>query len=79
MLNQLRWLIGASGASFILALAGDQILKALSNEATVITHNARGGIFGAVMGIGTGVLGMPGAKNKVRGLRERVFPAEKSK
>jgi|DEB0MinimDraft_3_1074331.scaffolds.fasta_scaffold03907_7 ammonia channel protein AmtB len=79
MLFQLRWLIGASAASFILALISNQILKAIGDEIGVQTHHARGGIFGAVMGLGTGVLGTPRAKKSVQGLRERLFSTGKSK
>jgi hypothetical protein len=75
----LNWLFGTSLVSLVLALISDQILKALSNEATVITHNVRGGIFGAVWGITTGTLGMPGARKSVRGWRERIFLADKDK
>jgi hypothetical protein len=80
MFQQLKWLYGAAGASFVIALISNQILKTLSDEISIAaSHSARGGIFGAVMGIGTGVLGMPGARNKVQNLRERVFPAGKDK
>lgn len=80
MFHQLKWLYGAAGASLIIALISNQILKTLGDEISIASsHSARGGIFGAVMGIGTGVLGMPGARNKVQSLRERVFPVGKDK
>jgi hypothetical protein len=55
MFHQLKWLYGAAGASFIIALISNQILKTLGDEISIASsHSARGGIFGAVMGIGTG-------------------------
>jgi hypothetical protein len=75
----LTWLFGTSIVSFILALISDQILKALSNEATVLTHNVRGGIFGVIWGVTTGTLGMPGARRSVRSWRERLSFAGKGK
>ncbi len=80
MLYQLRWLIGAGSASFILALISNQILKSLADEVTVVSsHAARGGIFGAVTGLGTAVFGTPRAKNAVQGWREKIFSAQKQK
>lgn len=79
MFQQLKWLYGAGITSFIIALISDQIIKVAANEATTASHNIRGGVFGAVMGIGTGILGMPSARNKVQTLRERVFSTSKDK
>ena len=75
----LKWLWGTSFVSLLLALASDQILKVLSNEATIINHNVRGGVFGAVTGIAMGVFGTPKARKSVSGWREKIFSPAKNK
>jgi len=51
MFHQLKWLYGAAGASFIIALISNQILKTLGDEISIASsHSARGGIFGAALG-----------------------------
>tara|TARA_R110000803_G_scaffold126361_1_gene193821 strand:+ start:225 stop:455 length:231 start_codon:yes stop_codon:yes gene_type:complete len=75
----LTWLIGTSVVSAVIAVIGDQILKALSNEVTILTHNTRGGIFGVVWGVSTGTLGMPGVRRSVSEWRKKVSFAGKEK
>jgi hypothetical protein len=75
----LNWLFGTSIVSLIIALVSDQILKALSNELTILSHNTRGGIFGVVWGVSTGTLGMPGVRKSVHGWRKKISSAGKEK
>ena len=72
-MRYLTWLVGTSIVSGILALISNEILKAVSNEVTILTHNVRGGIFGAVMGIATGTFGTPAAKRSVGKWRKKLF------
>ena len=78
-MKYLTWLVGTSIVSGILALISDQVLKAVSNEVTILTHNVRGGIFGAVWAITTGTLGTQGAKRSVSGWRKKIPFANKEK
>lgn len=78
-MKYLHWLLGTSIVAGVLALISDQILKAVSNEVTILTHNVRGGIFGAVWGGATGFLGTPAAKRSVSGWRKKIPFANKEK
>jgi hypothetical protein len=80
-MKHLTWLWGAVGVSALLALATDQVLKALQNhaEATLLNHEVRGGIVGVVAGVALGKLGTPSAKRSVTGWREKVFAAATKK
>jgi len=75
----LSWLFGTSIVSLVLALASDQILKTLSNEVTILSHNTRGGIFGVVWGLSTGTLGTPKVRKSVHGWRKKISFAGKEK
>lgn len=80
-MKRLKWLWGAIGVSALLALGSDQILKALGNhtEATLISHEARGGLVGLVAGVSLGFIGRSAAKKSVSGWREKIFSAATKK
>lgn len=80
-MKRLKWLWGAVGVSGLLALGADQILKAFGNhtEATLISHEARGGVGGIVAGVALGFIGRSAAKKSISGWRGKIFSAAKKK
>ena len=80
-MKHLQWLWGSAALAAAIGLGSNFILKALGNhtEATVLEHQARGGVVGAIAGLAFALAGKKAARKKASGWREKISSVAKDK